>query len=75
MTNHDWLISMESNKISQQKRYCRQVLPKVSRTFALNIGLLKGDLYWSVLISYLACRILDTVEDSPSISSGKNNPS
>lgn len=44
--------------------YCQQTLPKVSRTFALNISVLKGELHRSVLIAYLFCRIVDTVEDA-----------
>ena len=45
-------------------KYCRETLPKVSRTFALNISVLKGDLYRSILIAYLFCRIVDTLEDA-----------
>jgi farnesyl-diphosphate farnesyltransferase len=41
------------------------VLPRVSRTFALNIRLLGGPLGEAVLLGYLFCRIADTVEDSP----------
>ena len=44
--------------------YCRNILPKVSRTFALNISVLKGNLHRSVLTGYLFCRIIDTVEDA-----------
>jgi len=44
--------------------YCQQTLPKVSRTFALNISVLEGELHRSVLIAYLFCRIVDTVEDA-----------
>ena len=44
--------------------YCQQTLPKVSRTFALNISVLKGELHRSVLTAYLFCRIIDTVEDA-----------
>lgn len=45
--------------------FCKQSLNKVSRTFALNIKILEGDLYKSVLLCYLLCRIIDTVEDCP----------
>jgi len=41
------------------------MLPKVSRTFAACIGLLSPRLRRAVLISYLLCRIADTVEDDP----------
>ena len=44
--------------------YCQKALPKVSRTFALNISVLKGDLHRSILTAYLFCRIIDTVEDA-----------
>ncbi|QPJ60568.1 MAG: squalene/phytoene synthase family protein [Candidatus Nitronauta litoralis] len=44
--------------------YCEQALPKVSRTFALNICVLEGDLKNSILVAYLFCRIVDTVEDA-----------
>ena len=50
---------------SQAWHYCETVLPLVSRTFALNIKALRGDMYRSVLLSYLWCRIIDTVEDAP----------
>ena len=44
--------------------YCQITLPKVSRTFALNISVLKGDLHRSTLTAYLFCRIIDTIEDA-----------
>jgi farnesyl-diphosphate farnesyltransferase len=50
--------------------YCRAMLPRVSRTFALNIGLLHGTLGDTVRLAYLLCRIADTVEDSPHVEPG-----
>lgn len=44
--------------------YCQKTLPKVSRTFALNISVLKGELHRSILTAYLFCRIIDTIEDA-----------
>ncbi len=44
--------------------YCQKMLPKVSRTFALNISVLAGDLHRSILTAYLFCRIIDTIEDA-----------
>ncbi len=44
-------------------RFCRAILPSVSRTFALSIRLLPGTLNDAVLVSYLLCRIADTIED------------
>lgn len=50
-TNADW-------------EYCEEMLPKVSRTFALNIGKLEGKTYRAVLLGYLLFRIADTFEDN-----------
>jgi farnesyl-diphosphate farnesyltransferase len=46
------------------RAYCRAMLPRVSRTFALCIRLLPPALEHPVLVAYLLCRIADTVEDS-----------
>ncbi len=51
--------------------FCCFLLPKVSRTFALNISFLTGDLHKAVLCSYLFCRILDTIEDSSRLTPAK----
>ncbi|MBL0938691.1 MAG: phytoene/squalene synthase family protein [Gemmatimonadaceae bacterium] len=48
-------------------RFCTAILPAVSRTFALGIKVLPGDLGQAVLDAYLLCRIADTVEDAPGI--------
>lgn len=53
---------------SNSFKFCHQFLPKVSRTFALSISQLKEPLRTEVCITYLICRILDTIEDSPSLS-------
>lgn len=47
--------------------FCRAMLPRVSRTFAINIGVLDGELHRAVLCAYLFCRIVDTVEDAPGL--------
>jgi farnesyl-diphosphate farnesyltransferase len=47
------------------RRFCEEILPRVSRTFALGIRVLPGDLGRAVLTAYLICRIADTVEDAP----------
>jgi farnesyl-diphosphate farnesyltransferase len=44
--------------------YCCEMLPKVSRTFAVNIGELQGDIFRAVLIGYLLFRMADTFEDN-----------
>lgn len=52
---------------SAASTFCRGILPKVSRTFALGIRLLPDRLEYPVLVSYLLCRIADTVEDAPAL--------
>ena len=44
--------------------YCHRILPQVSRTFALNIAQLEGDIFKTVLLGYLLFRIADTFEDT-----------
>jgi farnesyl-diphosphate farnesyltransferase len=48
--------------------YQDQVLPHVSRTFALTIPQLPAALRISVTNAYLLCRIADTIEDEPALS-------
>ena len=50
--------------------YCGEMLPKVSRTFALCIKLLPSDLERSVMVAYLLCRIADTIEDAEDLPAG-----
>lgn len=54
----------KTQTIIEDHEYCEKMLKKVSRTFALNIAFLRGDLYRSVLYAYLFCRIADTIEDT-----------
>jgi farnesyl-diphosphate farnesyltransferase len=49
----------------QAERFCQEILPQVSRTFALSIRFLPGSLGRAVLSAYLICRIADTIEDDP----------
>jgi farnesyl-diphosphate farnesyltransferase len=51
-------------------QYCVTTLPKVSRTFALNIAVLRGDIHRSILVAYLFCRAVDTVEDASKLDAG-----
>jgi len=48
--------------------FCRDILPRVSRTFALGIRLLPAELSRPVAVAYLICRIADTAEDHPALS-------
>lgn len=47
--------------------FCREILPGVSRTFAVGIRLLPGQLGAAVRCAYLLCRIADTIEDEPAL--------
>ena len=55
---------MDEAMIEDDWEYCREMLPKVSRTFALNIVQLEGLLFKAVLLGYLLFRIADTFEDT-----------
>ncbi len=52
-------------RLPQALRFSRDVLPAVSRTFALSIRVLPGRLGRAVNCAYLLCRIADTIEDEP----------
>lgn len=52
-----------SSQASAPEVFCREVLPLVSRTFALNIPVLPEPLDLVVTVAYLLCRIADTLED------------
>ena len=43
--------------------FARGIIGRVSRTFAIGIAVLPGDLGKAVLVGYLLCRIADTIED------------
>jgi farnesyl-diphosphate farnesyltransferase len=51
-----------------QWQWCEAMLPRVSRTFALCIRFLPEDVRQPVLLSYLLCRVADTIEDAPELS-------
>ena len=52
-----------ADELQAAERFCREILPAASRTFALSIRALPGTLGRAVLAAYLICRIADTVED------------
>ncbi|CAN5199827.1 phytoene/squalene synthase family protein [soil metagenome] len=52
-------------RLDAAEKFAREVLPAVSRTFALSIRVLPGELGRAVLTAYLLCRIADTLEDEP----------
>ncbi len=43
--------------------FARGIISRVSRTFAIGIAVLPGELGKAVLVGYLLCRIADTIED------------
>lgn len=47
---------------------CFELLPKVSRTFALSISLLRPSSRQVISVAYLLCRVVDTLEDAPTLS-------
>ena len=49
------------------EEFCIDILPKVSRTFALSIEALPEPLRATIRVSYLLCRIVDTIEDDPDL--------
>lgn len=50
--------------------FCRAMLPKTSRTFALNVPMLPSPLDRIVTTAYLLCRVADTVEDESALPVG-----
>jgi farnesyl-diphosphate farnesyltransferase len=53
-------------RIRASDAFGKMILPEVSRTFAISIRFLPGDLGRAVLTAYLLCRIADTIEDDNS---------
>lgn len=56
-------MGMGENILENAWDYAEEILLQVSRTFALNINVLKGKLHKSILLAYLYLRIADTIED------------
>ena len=55
------------NGVTDSLEYCREQLPRVSRTFALVIPILPEPVVVPVVTAYLLCRMADTIEDDPAI--------
>jgi farnesyl-diphosphate farnesyltransferase len=53
---------------TSDEEYQNEILPHVSRTFALTIPQLPAPLRSAVTNAYLLCRIADTIEDEPALS-------
>jgi farnesyl-diphosphate farnesyltransferase len=63
------VASGETLTAQDEWAFCEVALTRVSRTFAVNIRVLPGELRRAVLLAYLFCRIVDTVEDDASLAS------
>jgi farnesyl-diphosphate farnesyltransferase len=55
---------MTAPSLSEDRAWCEATLPRVSRTFVLNIRLLADPLREAVSVGYLLCRTADTLEDA-----------
>src|ERR1700676_571868 len=56
------------DSVSSDEVYQDDILPHVSRTFALTIPQLPSGLSTAVTCVYLLCRMADTIEDEPALS-------
>ena len=57
-------VSPHLLNLKEDLDFCYHILPGVSRTFAISISHLKGNLHWAVFTGYLFCRMADTIEDA-----------
>ncbi len=53
--------------------FCSTILPRVSRTFALSIEALPDFLRAAVRSAYLLCRVVDSIEDEPTLGDAQRN--
>ncbi len=53
--------------ITQAQVICREILPKVSRSFTLAIQALPEPTRDYICVAYLLCRMVDTIEDHPTL--------
>lgn len=60
-------VSPPDPRLQRALRFSHEILPAVSRTFALSIRVLPGALGQAVNCAYLLCRIADTIEDEPAL--------
>jgi farnesyl-diphosphate farnesyltransferase len=68
---YDGRVSFQMDFGDPDFRYQEQILPHVSRTFALTIPQLPAALRSTVSNAYLLCRIADTIEDEPALSAAE----
>lgn len=70
MSSTDGIVEMSQNQADHA--FCNAMLP-LSRSFALSIQALPPSLQDAVGVAYLLCRVVDTVEDDPTIR-GRRGP-
>lgn len=58
---------MRRHATNDDRCFCRRQLPRVSRTFALSIEALPENLREAVRVSYLLCRVVDSIEDATAL--------
>src|SRR3990172_68725 len=62
-------LQMASRPVSSQDSwaFCQQILPDVSRSFALIIPRCPAPIDGALCVGYLLCRVADTIEDEPTL--------
>src|SRR6185503_20181429 len=63
----DFIFREMKDRPQTDAAFCREMLLKVSRTFALCVRFLPPKVSYAVLVAYLLCRIADTIEDTVSL--------
>ncbi len=61
------LLAPAGAATAEDHAFCAEILPAVSRTFALSIELLPLGLRDAVRVAYLLCRVVDTIEDDADV--------
>lgn len=56
-------MSTAATEQQQAWAFCREILPKVSRSFALIIPMCPAPIDRALCVAYLLCRVADTIED------------
>jgi len=65
--------SSATEAAARDTEFCSTILPRVSRTFALSIEALPDSLRVAVRSAYLLCRIVDSIEDEPTLGGAHRN--
>ena len=70
------LVDVGVRRISGERErvalaFGKSMIGRVSRTFAIGISVLPGELQKAVLVGYLLCRIADTIEDDGSATAAR----